>query len=385
MKNITSIFLVVISLSSCVDRYWPNIDSYENLLVVDGTLTDGDDPVIVKLSFSNSINSDELLPVMDAEVYITEDNATTILLSETRAGVYQIMDSTYCGKVGSSYRLYIQLVSGKKYESNSCLMMPPSPIDSVYAILETKQYVENKKDKYGYQFYLDNHSDSDSTRYYLWRLSQTYEYKTTFNIHFTWEGELIPYPDPDSLRRCWRTQQITNFFTYSTLYLKPPIINGFPLNFTSTKNKMLSIRYSLLVNQLSITKEAFGFWDALQQQNIDQGNLYSQQPNQIVGNVHNILNFEEFVLGYFTVASVTKKRIFVNRPSIVPFYYEECEPDLEIMGVIRFEPPESWPIYLTLIPDKDLAGATMEFCFDCRIGGGSITPPDFWEKRLTEK
>ena len=56
-----------------------------------------------------------------------------------------------------------------------------------------------------------------------------------------------------------------------------------------------------------------------------------------------------------------------------------CEPDYKSMGWIRFEPPQYWPIYLTMSNEGALGMATLEECFDCRLEGGSLTPPDFWE------
>ena len=191
-------------------------------------------------------------------------------------------------------------------------------------------------------------------------------------------GWFKPNPNSDSLSTCWSTSNVDQIFTMSTEYLKQPEITNFPLIYISTQTKLLSIRYTLLVKQLSISKSAFNFWDALRQQNIDQGNLYSRQPLQIRGNVKNINDADETVLGYFTVAGITKKRIYVNRP-ILPFYYGICEPDFENIGWIVYESPSDWPIYVVDIPSKGKALGTSEACFDCRLEGGSITPPDFWE------
>ncbi|MBC8320082.1 MAG: DUF4249 domain-containing protein [Bacteroidetes bacterium] len=377
IKNIIAILFLLFSITSCVEKYWPDITKYENILVVDGMLTNGDEPVVVKLSVSSAINNLELTPVSGGELYITDEDQIKTYLIEMEPGTYQVHDSFFRGNVGNSYQLHILLPNGRNYISDICRLTSPSPIDSLYGLLESPEYISDKKEKHGYQFYIDNHSNTADTCYYLWKLSHTYEYKSTFDIDYIWDGAIIPYPDPDSLRTCWRTTNVNEIFTYSTEYLDPPVIINFPLNFISTKTKMLSIKYSLLVKQLSISEDAFNFWDALRQQDIEQGNLYSQQPIQIVGNIHNVNNANEPVLGYFTIAGVTEKRIFVRRPGL-RFYYDICEPDFEALAYINFSNPEFWPIYLTIIPDRGLAGAAQEVCFDCRLEGGNIIPPDFW-------
>lgn len=156
------------------------------------------------------------------------------------------------------------------------------------------------------------------------------------------------------------------------------VITRFPLVYVSTKTKRLSIRYSLFVNQLSVSENAFNFWNALKDQNIDQGNMYSRQPIQIKGNIRNVKNPNEPVLGYFTVASITKKRIYLNHPPL-PFYYPICTPDFDLR-FIAFTPKSTWPIYLDDIMFKGYAMGDSKDCFDCRLEGGYLTPPAFWEE-----
>ncbi len=374
-----TIFLLSVGLNSCVEKFWPEITRYDNLLVVDGLLTNEDNPVIVKLAVSSSINDNELIPLSGGSLYITDEDQTEIFLAETEPGTYQVLDSSYRAKIGSDYKLHINLADGRNYESDICRLPPPSPIDSVYGVVQSFDIQNSIRRLWGIQFYIDNHSVTGDTCYYQWRLSQTYKYRSSLNIDYTWEGHYIPYPNPDSLRTCWKTEQINQIYTYSTTHIDPPVINQFPLNFVNTKTRKLSIRYSLLVKQLSISKDAFDFWDALRQQNIEQGNLYSQQPIQITGNVHNMNNLEEDILGYFTVASITEKRIYVVRPAVIPFYYSICDPYKDIVKDILWIAPEFWPIYITDDPDTGLAGGAHKACFDCRLLGGTITPPDFWE------
>jgi|FLOH01.1.fsa_nt_gi hypothetical protein len=377
IKNIIFILCLLFSFSSCIESFWPEIDKYQNLLVVDGLLTNNDDPTIVRLSISSSINDGELIQASGAEMYITDETMLEIPLTETEAGTYQVMDESFKGEIGNSYQLHILLPNGKEYISDKCKLTIPSPIDSVFGVIESASQQNSTHDLEGMQFYINNHSNMDDTCYYRWNLIQTYKFKSSFNIDFTWEGAFIPYPKPDSLRTCWHTNQINSLYTYSTQFLDKPIIKHFPLCYSSADTKELSIRYSLLVQQFTLPKQAFVFWDALRQQNI-QSNLYSQQPIQIKGNIHSVNNIEEPVLGYFTVAGITEKRIYVNRPAL-KFYYEICTPNTEAMIGIGFA-PASPPIYLTQLLSGGLAMGNQDLCFDCRLDDGSLTPPDFWEE-----
>jgi len=378
LKNFLAIILLFITFTSCVDKYWPELDKYQNLLVVDGQLTNGNDPLAVRLSVSSPVNKGEYIPQSGAELYVSDENQNLIQLTEVEAGTYRAMDTSFRGLAGYVYQLHINLPNGQSYISDPCYLKAESPIDAVYGNIESPENLANNSGFPGMQFYVENHSENSDTSYYLWRLSQTWEYKSTFDIDYTWEGEFIPYPDPDSLRTCWISTNVNEVIFGSTEYLDPTAVNQFPLHFVSTKSKKLSIKYSLLVKQLSISEEAFKFYNAIKQQNIDQGEMWMQQPIQILGNMHNVNNPNEPVLGYFIVAGHSEKRIFVSRPAL-EFYYDICTPDFESLRWIEFEPESNWPIYIDDIMFLGWAMADQRLCFDCRLEGGSITPPDFWE------
>lgn len=378
IKKIITIILLFFSITSCVEKYFPLLDKYECALVVDGMLTNGIDPVYIKLSYSSPINDQKLIPACGGKLYITDENQMEISLFESEPGTYKTMDSIFRGQVGNSYQLHINMPDGKKYLSEICRLTTPSPIDSVYGLKEIHNDEISNKTLFGIQYYIDNHSPNiNDTCYYLWRLSQTFKYEAAYTLDYIWEGEFIPFPNPDSLQTCWYTEQIKDNFVFSTNYFGITTIKKFPLKYVSTESKCLSTRYSLLVKQLSISKDVFDFYITLEQQNSEQGEFYSEQPIQVRGNVYNITDSEEPVLGYFIVAGISEKRIYTDRPKL-PFFYYICHLDVESMNWISYMHESHWPIYLTQIGNR-LAMGTRNLCFDCRLEGGSLTKPDFWE------
>ena len=169
-------------------------------------------------------------------------------------------------------------------------------------------------------------------------------------------------------------------FTSETGNLVEPVIIRFPLHYVTTETRELSIRYSLLIKQYSLDSTDYQFWNSVRKQNEDQGGLYTNQPYQIRGNVINIDDPEEPVRGNFTVASFVEKRIFVNRPWLLPMYYNICEiteGDKENFSTIFLFPPYSWPIYATTTIGGTPALPVQE-CMDCRLKGGVIEEPEFW-------
>jgi hypothetical protein len=191
------------------------------------------------------------------------------------------------------------------------------------------------------------------------------------------------FPQPDSFYTCYDNDINTGIFTVDLSKLSTPEVSNFPLNYVNTNTRRLSIKYSLLVKQYTMTIEAYNYYSKLNDINSQQGALYAQQPYQVKGNVKNVLNDEESLLGFFLVAGMDEKRIFVERPpaSLVKFHYGICEiddGDFDAYKYIRTTPSNTWPLYVTTDADGRRA-LTDQACVDCRRKGGTIEKPAFWE------
>ncbi|MBE0655910.1 MAG: DUF4249 family protein, partial [Bacteroidales bacterium] len=204
-----------------------------------------------------------------------------------------------------------------------------------------------------------------------------------YKIYFYYDGKLHDFPKPDSLETCWLTQSIYAVYTSSTVGLNEPKISNFPLHYVSFDNRDFSIRYSLLVEQLTISGKAQKYWYEVADQNTSGGDLYTRLPYQVRGNIVNVRDASEIVLGYFQVAGSDVRRIFLDRPAPpVNMYYSFCElseanyQDYGWMFIVNDW--REWPKYVTV----DLAGTRAvpePYCIDCREKGGTIVKPNFWE------
>ena len=135
------------------------------------------------------------------------------------------------------------------------------------------------------------------------------------------------------------------------------------------------------IKQMTISENAYTFWNSVKEQNSDLDNLYARQPYQIIGNVTNDLAPDEPVLGYFLVAGVSQKRIFVDKPLQANyFHYDICElmeSDFANVADIYHSSPNEWPIFLTTGNEGGIALPNQD-CMDCRLSGGTIEKPYFW-------
>jgi hypothetical protein len=379
VRNILIISSVVFG-NSCIEKYWPELDKYENLLVVDGYISNEPGPYTIKLSISSKVDQLTNNPVPNATVVIMNDYGESEELAETIPGTYVTSSTGMQGQIGRAYMIKILTTEGKTYESEFEEIMNPTEIESIYAELESREQEGLTHNLTGYQFYLSDYPATADTNYFLARLEATYEYNADFLIKYVYDGTLRPFTNSDSLQTCWRTNKVPEIFTYSTINLSHPIVQGYPLHYVDTESRELYIRYSLLVRQFSLSEKAYRFWTAVKEQNSNQGGLYTSQPYQVRGNLVNTANTDEPVLGYFTVAGVSKKRIFVDRPPLALFYFSVCvlsDVDFENFGQIYLSTPSEWPIYATIGSFGGNALPNQE-CMNCQMSGGTIVKPDFW-------
>jgi hypothetical protein len=374
--------LAGIFFPSCVDEYWPALDKYENLLVIDGSITNESGPYTVKLSLSSKVDEIRILPVSNATVMIMDDLGESEVLVEMEPGTYLTSPTGIQGVIGRAYKIKIVTSDNKTYESEFEEIRNPTEIETIYTELEYHEQEDIAHILTGYQFYFNTDPAATDTNYFLTRLEATYEYHADFLIRFIFDGTLRPFTNSDSLQTCWRTYKVPEIYTYSTLNLTEPVIERYPLHFVDTETRDLYIRYSLLMRQFTLSEKAYTFWTAVKEQNSNQGGLYNTQPYQVRGNLVNKSDSEEPVLGYFTVAGVTSKRIFVNPPpSTVRFYFPVCvlgEWEYENFATIYQTVPDEWPVYATTDANGSRALPNQE-CMDCQRSGGTIIKPDFWE------
>ena len=377
--NIALIFGFLI-LASCRETYWPELDKYEDLVVVDGMISNEPGPYEVRLSMTSSVQNPEFIPFTDGEVEIIDGEGLSERLTQVEPGIFRTDPDGMQGKIGQSYKLRVVLPDDEIYESAYQMIQEPVGIDTVYAEVEDIATDDEYYPLYGYQFYLDTEPAPQDTNYLMWRKYGDYQYQSDFTIQFYYTGSVRVFPNSDSLYTCWGKDRIDDLIVMKTDDLAEPVIKRLPLNFVDTETRKLSMRYSLLVKQLTLEREAFDFFEQISEINNQEGALYTQQPYQVKGNLVNTTNSSRALIGYFLAAGVSEKRIFVNRPSGVDFRYGICEltrRDTEAFSYIRFTDASTWPLFITTTETGALALPHQD-CVDCRRKGGDIKRPEFW-------
>ena len=87
--KLLALSLFLFFMYGCIDEYWPEINAYQNLLVVDGMITNGQGPFQVYLSLSTRVDVPAYEPYSGCAVTIVDYAGWSIELLETGKGTYR--------------------------------------------------------------------------------------------------------------------------------------------------------------------------------------------------------------------------------------------------------------------------------------------------------
>ena len=322
-------------------------------------------------------------PVSDYSVEIQDDEGNSFPGAEMEPGLYGCwMDQEYLVP-GRRFRLIVTSEKGKLYVSDFDELLPCPDIDSITFEFQELQTETPDLTYTGLQFFVNTDCSGEFAKNFLWEMEETWEYHAAYEILAYYDGrihESLPGLASYDYFYCWQSGRIRSIYTYSTQNLTSGQIRNYPLHFVSNRSDRFSVKYSLLVKQFSLGREAFQFWNILDKQFKQRGELYETQPARLIGNIHPQDDRGEKVLGLFYTTSIKEKRIFTRPPA--GYSAPDCKPyGLGLPELLEFLSefnPNQYPIYL-LMPDMWVYDYVEQKCFDCRLRGGTTERPDFWE------
>ncbi|MDA3953908.1 MAG: DUF4249 domain-containing protein [Bacteroidales bacterium] len=378
MKIRVTLLVLSILILGCRDEFILESDIYDQIMVVDGMISNEPGPYTIYLSQTAPVNSDANIPLEDYIVTLYDNTGKYEILSETESGKYVTFTGGIQGIIGNKYSISIINPDGVEYLSDFQELKQPVELESVYHEIDTTVSINYPYKIPGYQFYIDTKSSSTQDNYFLWDITETFEYDSDYRFEY-YENRLgmtfYNVPSLLKLKTCWKTQKVNSIFTGNTSNLSIPQITHQPLHFVSTETKKLSKRYSILLTQYMIGEKEYKYWQEMEEILSEKNFLVATQPYNVTGNIQNVNNPNEKVYGYFTVATVSKTRIFVDRPSL-DFYFGTCNVLVNVLEIVDFQKFNDAPFYFVEI-DGGIGLGSLN-CIDCTSEGGILVKPYFW-------
>jgi len=376
-KNLFYIILIAAVAFSCRRSYTPpEVTIDHNILVVEGFINTGADSSFFKLSRTQKLGSTSTVKAeIGAQLFILSASGTVIATSVNKSkGEYSLYSGSL--NVTDAYRLKIITTDNKEYQSDLLTTKQTPAIDSLTWKYDT--------DKNGIQFYINTHDATKNATYYKWNCEETWEYKAYFESLYKFvKDTIIELRTPaEQVYRCWSSEKNSSIFINTTERLAEDIITNEKILFVPKGSNRFNQRYSLLVKQYALTKEAYDYWLQLKQMTELGGSVFDVQPTQLIGNLHCVTNADEPVIGYISAATTAEKRIFIDRndaPLMVMYYPFQCE--MVVVPKVKSTMATYYVTrrYLPIAQDVDgayLAGSYE--CSDCRYFGGVTQKPAFW-------
>lgn len=391
-RPVSLVFLWLFFLKGCIERYYPEGDEFRSgTLVVIAHLNNSDSLQSIYISRSTDLELPTRYPVSGCFVEVEQLGGSSLAFLEEEKGTYVAGPPGPFLRAGSDYKLRIVTPGAVQYESEIESMYPAPAIDSVYWIREEQATSGPGYSMDGVRFYMDFQMEKDSGRYLRWELEETYEFHNpdyesmqVFDRQdsYPYRRVFMPIPPESIWNTCWVTNQLPTLFTKDLGALEGDVYRKMPLNFVTNQSQRLQYRYSLLVRQFALTTSAYWYWEGLKNNLQSDGGIYDSQPSLTPGNIYNVDDEQENVIGYFSVSGVSEKRIFVSDVPGMPIVEDPtfCVPGPLPYSFSRLS-TAFLPFYLAtlIVNGESNYGSVQKHCIDCRENKNSVhIRPEFW-------
>jgi len=364
---------------ACVSPYVADIENEPELISIEASLIKGEEEQTVKVSITASLNTSTFIPVRGCDVSLIDEFDNAWNYRDLSGGIYRMSIPDEELIHGRHYKIRVITAEGNVYESDYEMLSPGIEVDSVYYDIEDKVDEMTGEPYTGIQFYLDVKAGEDESRYFRWRIDETYEYTSFGPISYFYLDDthtpVVP-EDEWAVYRCWKGGEISGLFQSSTMNLSQNEKKRIHLNYVSALTERLRIKYSLQVKQYTLNEDAYNYFEQNRLATEEADGLYTRQPRQPITNMSNVDDEDERVLGYFWVSTQTSQRIFVPRIEEMLVLAEDCA-YWEYSDLEDGEGP--FPIYLFDDKNNGKLYTSSRDCFDCTRRDGSNIIPDYWE------
>jgi len=380
-------FILILSLTCCKKPYNPPvITSTNSYLVVEGVINSGGDSTTIKLSKTVNLNAQTTVnPLPGATVVVENDQNATWPLAGDGAGNYTSPGLNL--SAGGNYRIHISTPDGKQYISDYQPIKPTPPIDSIGYTTDSK----------GVNLYVNAHDPANNTHYYLWEYNEGWIFHAQYDSNFIADestGTIIPRQSSQQIYYCYGTDVSSHILLTSTAKLSQDIVYQSPLVSIPYNSEKLEVNYLIYLKQYALAPDAYNFYLNLQKNTEQLGSIFDAEPSELQGNIHNMNNAAEPVIGWISVTNVQVKKFYMPGGQLVPAgtvvnYPADCEADSALYSNkqgyddvqnILINPPYTDDPINQITKGLAVLGYTYSslICTDCTLRG-SKQLPWFWK------
>ena len=294
MKNSFKILLLglisCLFLVSCLEKTNVPLRQETQKMVVEGLITNDPKFVSLKISQTTSFgNANSIEPLKNAYVKLRSSTSEVTVFRPVpnELGFYRPNNRQWAGKEGISYSIYIALADGRTFQSATQKLPKAVAIEG----LDTT-FVNGSTP--GFQTFASFKDPVETENYYRW---------TAFGFHIRLSTGAGP---PSCCNRCWILKRENSVNSFSDFLVNGSLVKNRPVYFSPF---YALGKHLIEVQQFTISKDAFLFWNRYKDQQQRTGTIFDPLPAALTGNVVNTDNQDDIALGFFEVSAVSRKRI----------------------------------------------------------------------------
>jgi hypothetical protein len=370
----TLFFLLLLGLfTSCEEPYTPTIEvgDMEPIVIIDAFINvDGQSKV--RLSHTVPIGTDSsAIPLKNAVLTVQSEKGDTYKYTMNNAkGEYTLPHGPL--SMNTRYKLHVQ-VFNQEYSSDWVSPLATGNLDKV----------ELDRTNLGMEILVNSANTESTQRFYRWQIEETWQMTSRFVSLFTYDKGVVRWRNPEeNISRCFQFNEGADIAIATTENLDKNEIVKQKIQFIPNLSNKLGIRYSVLVKQYSISKEAYLFWSVLKKNSESVGDLFGSMPGELRGNFHQANGRP--VLGWVDAGKPSIRREYFTSSAINPVWqfnhpgYEGCQAE-ELFrrntSLVPLHELNKSPSN----PDPTHYAYTSVLCATCSRFG-STTTPDYWNE-----
>ncbi|WP_317048064.1 DUF4249 domain-containing protein [Flavobacterium sp. HTF] len=313
IKNIIIFAILSILLNGCTETYPLLTNNYEEIVIVETTITNELKNHEIKLTKTSKFEDEDIEPETGAKVFIT-DNAGNQYDFEEDSESY-ISTTPFQALPDRKYQLHITTEDGRSFESSQETLTAVNPIESITPAVEIKDKVN------GIAIRVNSFDSSNRSKYYRYKYEETYKVIapkwTTTKATIGENATIVLVPNSPTTRICYGNKKNAELLLDDTKNKSEDRVN-FMVRFIDAQDYITTTRYSILVTQYVESQQAYTYYAILKKM-AGPGSIVSPtQPGVLLGNIKSVKNSGDKIVGYFDVASVSTERIYFNHSDLYP-------------------------------------------------------------------
>jgi hypothetical protein len=329
-----SLFISFLLLMACVDRISLDTGITYYPVVVEGFISDKPGPYEIRVTRSFDVQSKSAIKtnISAKRIAIFDDSGYSEDLTEIRQGVYQTSPSGIQGQIGKAYKLKVELLDGRVYESIPDTLYETGTVDSVYFSF-FQEKASDLTTHYGFDVAFDASSGGDHGDNILWKFTGTYQIETNPELRDEPCGESrCPRPPPCSgwtangsvleqvgaceCCTCWVDFQNEVPLVSDNLGVQGGQYRNVKAYRVPLTQWIFMSKVYVRIDQMRLSGRAFAFWRSIKAQKEASGSLFQPITGLVPNNYIQTSGEPGKLEGFFFAGAIHSNGVFITRNDV---------------------------------------------------------------------